>query len=139
LAAAKYFTDSYSAERVAVGGNRKIDEKGSHAAGRSYFCHIPSLIYGCLGPAVISPSMSKSIVVKISQTPETLFAKAQQAAIEQGYKLVGDASKGLISGSGVRGSYKFSGSNVLILNIQDKPTLLSWKTVEEKLLSFLAQ
>lgn len=83
--------------------------------------------------------MSKSIVVKISQTPEILFAKAQQAAIEQGYKLVGDASKGLISGAGVRGSYKFNGNNALILNIQDKPTLLSWKTVEEKLLSFLAQ
>lgn len=83
--------------------------------------------------------MSKSIVVKISQAPETLLAKAQQAAVKQGYKLVGDASKGMISGAGVRGSYKFNANNVLILNIQDKPALLPWKTVEERLLSFLTE
>lgn len=83
--------------------------------------------------------MSKSILVKIKQPPETLFEKAQQAANDQGYKLVGDASKGLISGSGVRGSYKFNGNNVLILTINDKPALLSWKTVEEKLIGFLTE
>lgn len=83
--------------------------------------------------------MSKSILVKISQPPEVLFAKAQQEANDQGYKLVGDASKGLISGSGVRGNYKFNGNNVLILTIQDKPALLSWKTIEDKLLSFLTE
>lgn len=83
--------------------------------------------------------MSKSIVVKISQTPDVLFAKAQQAAVEQGYKLIGDASKGLISGAGVRGSYKFNGNNVLMLTIQDKPALLSWSAVEERLLSFLTE
>lgn len=83
--------------------------------------------------------MSKSILVKIKQSPEMLFNKAQQAANDQGYKLVGDAKKGLLSGSGVRGSYKFNGNNVLILTINDKPALLSWKTVEEKLISFLTE
>ncbi len=82
--------------------------------------------------------MSKSILVKIKQPPETLFAKAQQEAITQGYKLIGDATKGAISGSGVSGAYKFNGNNVLILTIHDKPALLSWKTIEQKLLSFLA-
>jgi hypothetical protein len=81
--------------------------------------------------------VSKSILIKISQPPEDLFAKAQHEASNQGYKLIGDASKGMISGSGVRGSYKFNGSNVLVLTITDKPALLSWKTIEEKLLSFL--
>jgi len=83
--------------------------------------------------------MSKTILVKISQSPESLFAKAQQAAVSQGYKLEGDAGKGLISGSGIRGHYKFNGNNALILTIHDKPALLSWKTIEQKLLSFLAE
>jgi hypothetical protein len=81
--------------------------------------------------------VSKSILLKINQPAEALFAKAAQEAHTQGYKLIGDASKGIISGSGVRGSYKFNGNNVLILTITDKPALLSWKTIEEKLLNFL--
>lgn len=83
--------------------------------------------------------MSKSILVKITESPETLFGKAQQAANSQGYKLIGDASKGVISGSGVRGNYKFNSNNVLILTIHDKPALLSWKTIEEKLIRFLTE
>ena len=83
--------------------------------------------------------MSKSILVKIKQSPEILFAKAQQEAGNQGYKLIGDASKGVISGSGVRGNYKFNGNNVLIMTIHDKPALLSWKTIEEKLIRFLTE
>lgn len=83
--------------------------------------------------------MSKSILIKINQPPETLLAKAQQEASAQGYKLIGDATKGAISGSGVSGNYKFNGNNVLILTIHDKPALLSWKTIEQKLLGFLAE
>lgn len=83
--------------------------------------------------------MSKSILVKINQPPETLFAKAQQEASNQGYKLIGDANTGVIAGSGVRGNYKFNGKNVLIMTIHDKPAILSWKTIEEKLLRFLTE
>jgi len=86
-----------------------------------------------------SNDMAKSIVVKITQSPDALYAKAQQEAKNQGYQLVGDATKGIISGSGVRGHYKFNGGNALILTIHDKPALLSWKTIEQKLLSFLAE
>jgi len=83
--------------------------------------------------------MSKSILVKIKHPPEILFAKAQQEAINQGYKLIGDATKGVISGSGLRGNYKFNGNNALIMTIHDKPALLSWKTIEQKLTSFLTE
>jgi len=83
--------------------------------------------------------MSKSILVKIKQSPESLFSKAQREAALQGYQLLGDASKGLITGGGVRGSYKFNGNNVLMLTIQEKPTLLPWKTLEDKLMSFLTE
>lgn len=83
--------------------------------------------------------MSKSILVKINQSPEMLLAKAQQEASAQGYKLIGDTAKGAISGSGVSGNYKFNGNNVLILTIHNKPALLPWKTIEEKLLRFLTE
>ncbi|MBS3964200.1 MAG: hypothetical protein KGZ80_06850 [Methylomonas sp.] len=83
--------------------------------------------------------MSKTLVVKIRQTPDALFAKAQKAAVEQGYQLVGDASHGTISGASVKASYKFSGHHAIILTIQDKPALLSWQAVEQRLLSFLTE
>ena len=83
--------------------------------------------------------MSKLILVKVKRPPQELFAKAQQEAIKQGYKLIGDATKGVISGSGVSGNYKLNGNNVFIMTIHDKPALLSWKTIEQKLTSFLTE
>jgi len=83
--------------------------------------------------------MAKSFHLKIKQSPDSIFAKVQQEAKNQGYMLSGDASKGAISGSGIRGSYIFNSHNELILTIHDKPVLLSWTTIEKKLLSFLVE
>ncbi len=82
--------------------------------------------------------MSKSILLKIKQTPEALYAKALQEAEKQGYTFVGDAVMGEISGSGIKGRYKFSG-NTLMLTITDKPTLLSWDSLQRKLQNFIAE
>ena len=65
-----------------------------------------------------------------------MFAKVQQEAKNQGYQLSGDATKGAISGSGIRGDYRINIHNELILTIHDKPGLLSWTMIEKKLLSF---
>ena len=81
--------------------------------------------------------MSKSILLKIQQSPEVLYAKALQAAETQGYTFVGDAVTGEISGSGIKGRYKFVG-NSLIVTITEKPTLLSWDALERRLQSFVA-
>jgi len=83
--------------------------------------------------------MAKSFHIKLRHSPESIFAKVQLEAKNQGYVLNGDAVKGAISGSGIRGSYKFNSHNELILTILDKPMLLSWATIEKTLMSFLAE
>ncbi|MGY6277926.1 hypothetical protein [Methylomonas sp. MgM2] len=83
--------------------------------------------------------MAKSILVKIKQPPEILFAKASQEAANQGYELIGDAVNDPITGAGVRCNDKFSGNNVLIMTIRSKPALLSWNAIERKLTRFLTE
>jgi hypothetical protein len=80
--------------------------------------------------------MSKSLHFKINRQPAELFAKAQKEAGQYGYTLTGDSRQGKISGSGIEGGYKF-GKAGLVLTIHQKPVLLSWAAIEEKLKGFL--
>ncbi|MDD2767461.1 MAG: hypothetical protein PHT19_01925 [Methylococcus sp.] len=81
--------------------------------------------------------MSKKIEIKVASEPQTLVAKAHNAARAKGMEFSGDENAGRFSGNGVDGVYEFQG-DLLAITITKKPFVLPWAVIETSVKSFFA-
>ena len=78
--------------------------------------------------------------IKMSGDPEEKVKRAKVIAAQQGVAFLGDGKKGKFSGRimGGRlvGTYHVE-NGILIVNVVEKPLLVSWNMVESQLVEFL--
>ncbi len=79
--------------------------------------------------------MSRKFKIQTKENPEDLLARVNAEAVENDFSFSGDASQGCFSGSGVKGTYEFENSEILI-TIEKSPMFLPDSLIEKKIRNY---
>ncbi len=83
--------------------------------------------------------MKKLIIERrLDAPPEKTLQSVRQMARSFGGSVAGDLTGGTFSGKGISGSYRIHDGNIII-TVEEKPFLLPWTVIKEKINEFLAE
>ena len=82
-------------------------------------------------------SKTRKVAFPLSQSQDSVIARARKAAAEHGVRLDGDEQQGQFAGHGIEGSYHICDTE-LTVQISRKPIIMPWSMIESSMRKFFA-